>query len=119
MQTLEEKHPAVHSAFEAGEFVVQRSNDRSLSQVPVDQTIEQTVNRDTKTKRGIIGFSVNKGAVQRWLLTSHERVAITQACREMAGLQQIDGVAEKEIGKTRMKADKKDVQKFGKSRTSG
>ena len=78
---------------------------------PVDQTIEHTVSRDTKTRGGIIGFSVNKGAVQRWLLTSYERAAITQACREMAGLQQIDGVTEKEIGNTRMTAGKKDVQK--------
>ena len=62
----------------------------------MDQTIEQTVNQDTKTKGGIIGFSVNKGAVQRWILTSHERAAITQACREMAGLQLTDGDVERD-----------------------
>ena len=112
MKSLEEKHPGVMSAFQAGEFVVQRSNGSAFSQVPVDQTIEQTVNRDTKTKGGIIGFSVNKGAVQRWLLTSHERAAIAQACREMAGLQPTDGdAATKEMGKSRRAADEKDVQK--------
>lgn len=112
MQSLEKKHPNVLSAFQAGEFVVQRTNNSSFSRVPVDQTIEQTVNRDTKTKGGIIGFSVSNGSVQRWLLTFHERAAITQACREMAGIQLTDGdVAKKETGKTRMTADEKDVQK--------
>lgn len=106
MQSFEEKHPVALHAFQTSKFVVQRSNGSSFSQVLVDQTIEQTVNRDTKTKSGIIGFSINKGDVRRWLLTSHERAAITQACREMAGLEQTDGdVEEKEIGKTRMTAD--------------
>ena len=86
MMSLEEKHPAAREALQAGEFLVQRSTSSSFSQVAVDQTIEQTINRDTKSKGGIIGFSLNKGAVQRWLLTSHERAAITQAYREMAGL---------------------------------
>ena len=37
-------------------------------------------------KSRIAGSSLNKGSVQRWLITSHERVVITQACRQMAGL---------------------------------
>ena len=37
-------------------------------------------------KGRIAGSSLNKGSVQRWLITSHERVVITQACRQMAGL---------------------------------
>lgn len=57
MMTLEEKHPAAHETFQAGDFVAQRSTDSSFSQVAVDQTIEQTINRDTKSKGGIIGFS--------------------------------------------------------------
>ena len=112
MMTLEEKHPASHEAFQAGEFVVQRSSHGSFSQVAVDQTIEQTINRDTKSKGGIVGFSLNKGAVQRWLLTSHERAAITQACREMAGLHANDAnEVVKEMGKARMATDERDVKK--------
>ena len=72
MMSLEDTHPSTHEAFKAGDFVVQRSSS-AFSQVAVDQTIEQTINRDTKSKGGIVGFSLNKGAVQRWLLTSHER----------------------------------------------
>ena len=62
-RALKDRHPAAHEAFQAGDFVVQRSGN-AFSQVAVDQTIEQTINRDTKSKGGIIGFSLNKGAVQ-------------------------------------------------------
>ena len=112
MMSLKERRPADHEAFQAAEFVAQRSTGSSFSQVAVDQTIEQTINRDTKSKGGIIGFSLNKGAVQRWLLTSHERAAITQACRDTAGLHVADGDdVVKEIGKARMTADERDVEK--------
>ena len=90
MMSLEDAHPSTHEAFKAGDFVVQRSSS-AFSQVAVDQTIEQTINRDTKLKGGIVGFSLNNGAVQRWLLTSHERAAITQACREMARISLPNG----------------------------
>ena len=110
MESLQENHPDVLSEFQAGNFVVQRSCGSPFSQVPVDQTIEQTVNRDTKTKGGIVGFSLNKGAVQRWLLTSHERAAITQVCREMSGLEFPDDHTKKEFGRKRMETDERDVQ---------
>ena len=111
MMSLKEEHPSAYEAFQAGDFVVQRSGN-AFSQVAVDHTIEQTINRDTKSQGGIIGFSLNKGAVQRWLLTSHERAAITQACREMAGMSvtNADGVI-KEKGKGRMSVDEGDVKK--------
>lgn len=43
------------------------------------------MNRDTKTKGGIIGFSQNAAAVHRWILSHHERAAIARKCLEMAG----------------------------------
>ena len=112
MMSLKERHPAAYEAFQAGEFVAQRSTGSSFSQVAVEQTIEQTINRDTKSKGGIISFSLNKGVVHRWLLTSHERAAITQACRDMAGLHVTDGDdVVKEMGKLRMTAEERDVKK--------
>ena len=48
---------------------------------------------------------MNTAAVQRWVLTSHEHAAVTQACREMAGSAGVDdsdaGVV-KEMGKARL-----------------
>ena len=65
MVSLQDTHPEAHQLLEDGNFGVQRSTSYGFSQLPVDQTIEQTLNRSTKTKGGIIGFSLRKGAVQR------------------------------------------------------
>ena len=49
MTSLIDVHPSTHKSFQAGNFVVQRSGN-AFSQGAVDQTIEQTINRDTKSK---------------------------------------------------------------------
>ena len=85
MRVLESTHPMVHEELANGEFVVQRS-PVSPRQRPIDLTIEQTVYRDTKSHGGIIGFSRQPGAVQRWIVNSHQRAEIVRNCRAMAGL---------------------------------
>ena len=56
--------------FRRGNFRVKRSDGR-FNEVPSDQCIEQTINRQQKCHGGIIGFSTSEGTVQRWVLTSH------------------------------------------------
>ena len=85
MATLEERHPDAYRQLCEGNFVVQRSNSIGFSQTSVDQTIEQTFNRDTKTKGGIIGFSLKKGAVERWVLTAHARATILGDLKKFLG----------------------------------
>ena len=78
----------------------------------MDQTIEQRLNRSTKTKGGIVGFSLRKGAVQRWMLTAHSHAAFVHKCRSMTSRIQEDQLSlHKEIGSARMKKDEKDVKK--------
>ena len=55
-----------------------------------DQVMEQTFNRDSKTKGGITGFSLNRSAVKRWILSQSERGSITRQCHELAGLIDTD-----------------------------
>ena len=108
MQALPKTHPEVHEQFLAGEFSVQRG-ENSFSQIPVDQTIEQTINRDSKTQGGIIGFSQKAGAVQRWILTAHQRAEMRSISREMAGLTQYERV-HKECGGIRVDRDENAVE---------
>ena len=68
-------------------FAIQRHSHHGFSAVPCDQTIEQTVNRDAKTKGGLIGFTLNRAAVHRWLLLQSERAAITSQCKSLAGME--------------------------------
>ena len=59
-------------------FAVQRQGNYGFSAVACDRTIEQTANRDSKTKGGLIGFSMNPVTVHRWLLSQSERAAVTR-----------------------------------------
>ena len=67
-------------------FSVQRQDDHGFSSVACDQTIELTINRDSKTKGGLVGFSMNPTSVHQWLLSQSERAAITERCKSMAGV---------------------------------
>lgn len=67
-------------------FSVQRQNNHGFSAVLCDQTIEQTVNRDSKTKGGLVGLSMNRASVHRWLSSQAERAVVTQRCKSMSGI---------------------------------
>ena len=111
MKALPTSHPEANTYLQNGGFTVQGSHASPFSQIPIDQTIEQTINRDTKTKGGIVGFSLNKGAVQRWMLTAHERAAVTQNLKKMMGVKQSETSAMKETRTARISRDESDVRK--------
>ncbi|XP_077968888.1 uncharacterized protein LOC144422864 [Styela clava] len=85
MENLSSSHPEIYQYLKQGNFSVQRHAQYGFSQIACDQLIEQTLNRDSKTRGGIRGLSLNKNAVNRWLLSHHQRALISMACREMAG----------------------------------
>ena len=60
MKSLQMSHPQANTHLQNGELAVQRTVYEDFSRVAVDHTIEQTANRDTKTKGGTIGFSLRK-----------------------------------------------------------
>ena len=97
MVILPSTHPDAYSQMERGEFAVQRIRQSPFAQVPVDQALEQTINRDTKVNGGIIGFSLHPGAVQRWMLTAHLRAALTESCKDLAGMQTDSSVVHKSL----------------------
>ena len=68
-----------------GGFSVQLSNENTFGRIPVDQTLEETVNRDTQTPGGTKGFSLKPGAVQRYYLTAEFRTLFLRSFREMVG----------------------------------
>ena len=110
MIQLPETHPQAQMMLKNGEFGVRRITKHGFSQLPVDQTIEQTLNRSTKTKGGIVGFSLKRNAVQRWILTVQSRALFVDKCRMMAGKEEEDRL-HKETAKSRIKRDEEDVRK--------
>lgn len=111
VELLSQTHPQAYNSLSQGEFAIQRGT-HAFAQVPRDQAIEQTLNRDTKTSGGIVGFSLNKGAVQRWLVTAHERAAIKENCFSMAGIKGLTEQANhKEATRSRINQDYNAVDK--------
>ena len=110
MQNLQDEHPQAHQLLSEGYLSVQRNSHHGFSMVAVDQTIEQTVNKNAKSKGGIIGFSLKQGAVQRWLMTAHERAAVIDKCRSMTGLT-AQTTTHKDESCLRIAQDEQDVQK--------
>ncbi|KAJ8384829.1 hypothetical protein AAFF_G00198160 [Aldrovandia affinis] len=66
MSRLPIDHPEVHQQFMQGGFSVQLGSQNPFGRIPVDQTIEETVNRDTQTAGGTKGFSLKWAAVERY-----------------------------------------------------
>ena len=60
---LQTDHPGVHQGLMAGHFSVQLSGGSTFGRLPVDQTTEVTINKDTKTAGGVTKFSLQTGAV--------------------------------------------------------
>lgn len=106
MKNLSSSHPAVFDYLSGGEFAVQLQESHPFSQIACDLVIEVTINRDTKTKGGLIGFSQKPAAVQRWILSHHERAAIARKCLEMAGESTADSL-KTDLKDSRKKHDEK------------
>lgn len=56
-----------------GRFSVQLGSANPFGHIPVDQAIEETVNKDTQTAGGTKGFSLKSGVVTRYYLTAEYR----------------------------------------------
>lgn len=109
MMNLRTTHPDIYEDMANGGFVVNRQNQYGFSNVAVDQTIEQTLNRDSKTKGGLTGMTLRKGAVHRWILSYPARAAISNVCRVMAGKTDASR-SRKDIDHSRIQADEMAVR---------
>ena len=70
MSQFSNEHPQVHKHFLQGEFSVQLGKNNPFGRIPMDQTIEETANRDTKIAGGVRKYSLKPGAVSRFFLTA-------------------------------------------------
>ena len=111
MKSLPSTHPGAHNLLMNGGMSVQRNQTYGFTGTPVDQTIEQTINRNTKTRGGIIGFSLKPGAVKRWINTAHQRSSIVDACRTLAGIEGCCTLP-KDMQRSRIQKDEADIIKL-------
>lgn len=93
-----------------GGFVVRRKGDISFNCVPTDQALEQTINREAKSDGGVIGFTLRKSALLRWLLTRHVTGEYSETLKDLCSTKQSrkeDG----ELSKARVLWDAEDVSR--------
>ena len=65
MTRLEEEHPDIYHHMMEGGFSVQQSASNPFGRVPVDQTLEETVNKDTQTA-DTKGFSLKSSTLSKY-----------------------------------------------------
>ncbi|KAG1655497.1 hypothetical protein GQR58_024494 [Nymphon striatum] len=90
MTNLPEEHPEIHDYLEAGGFSVQIGSKNTFEKIPVDQTVEETVNRDTQTQGGTKGFSLKANALSRYYLTAEYRSSYLRRLKDMLNINQSD-----------------------------
>ena len=82
MKSLARTAKEVYDEFMNRNHPVKRATG-SFNQIWTDLALEQSVNRDSKVKGSIIGFTQNKQAVDRWFLTGHTRANIVSSTKAM------------------------------------
>ena len=76
MTNLDDKNPEVQKAFKEGSFSVQLASSNPFGRLPVEQTTEVTVQKDTaQNPGGTTLFSLKPAIVQRYYLTAEYRSA--------------------------------------------
>ena len=108
MSNLSTDHPDIDAYFRTGGFSVQRSDDNTFGRVPVDQTFEETINRDTQTPGGTKGFSLKAAALNRYYLTAEYRSSYLRSLKASLDMDQANSV-HKDLQKTRTKRDEEDI----------
>lgn len=111
MSRLPIEHPEVHEYFMHGGFSVQIGSKNPFRHIPVDQTIEETINKGTQTLGGTKGFNLKGGAVARYYLTSEYRSMYLRQLRAMVGQQYTD-FSHSDLQMPRIRRDEADVQSF-------
>ena len=112
MSRLAIDHPDVHAHFMNGGFSVQLDRNNPFGRIPVDQTIEETVNKDTQTPGGTKGFSLKPAAVSRYYLTAEYRCSYLRQLRDMVGHDCSDKVNHPDLQMPRIRKDEADVNAF-------
>ena len=109
MSRLQETSPVLHDHFINGGLSVQLRNEHPFAIIAVDQTTEETVNKDTQTAGGNRGFSLKPGAVSRYYLTAEHRTGALRKLRQDISVQGSVITKHTDLEKTRIKRDESDV----------
>ena len=111
MSRLEETNPDVHQQMVSGGFSVQMSSCNPFGRIPVDQALEETVNKDTQTPGGTRGFSLKPETVAKYYLSAEYRsMAMRQIHEFVDGIDTGNRTKHPDLVSSRIRKDERDVQ---------
>ena len=90
MIKLENEHPQIHDHYTHGGFSVQLGSSNAFGKIPIDQTIEETANKDTQMPGGMKGFSLKAGSISKFYLAAEYRSTSLKMLCEMIQVQAPD-----------------------------
>jgi hypothetical protein len=105
---VSKEHSEINEYLENGDFSIQIGTQNRFGKIPMDQAIEETINKDTQTAGDTKGFRTRSGAVVRYYLTADYRSACMHQLREM--VDETKGpFSHPDIGSTTIHQDEADV----------
>ena len=108
---LKKTHPDVEKQFRSGAFGVRRSN-KNFSRVPIDLTLEQTINADAASeKTGIVRTTNSISARQRWAKSHSVSMTVLSSLLEDLGLTSKEDVS-RELKPCRIRSNANDLNKI-------
>ena len=109
MTRLSIDHPDVHVRLENGGLSVQLGRQDRFGRISVDQTIEESVNKDTQIPRGTKGFSLKPAALSHYYLTAEYRSTCLKQLRQLTKIKPL-GVSHHDLDSSRIRKDELAVQ---------
>ena len=104
---LKESHPEVYKSFSKGFFGIKRTNN-----LPVDLTLEQTINADAASQKvGITNLTNSISARQKWAASHYIRTEIISNLKDDLNLSTKDDI-NKELKESRIEKDNSDLLKL-------
>lgn len=110
MSHLREEHPDVLAYLRSGGFSVQIGAMNPFGRIPVDQTCEETVSRDTQTPGGRKGFSLKPGTVSKYYLIAEYRSIFMRQFKEMLHLGSSATLHHTDLQASRIEREEEDVK---------
>lgn len=92
-----------------GRFSVQLRDANPFARIAVDQTTEETINKETQTAGGTRAFSLKPGTVSRYYLMAEHRTAALRQLREQVSVHSI-GLSHPYLQSSRITRDESDVE---------
>ena len=89
--------------------MVRRQKETTFNCVPPDQALKQTINREAKVDGGVVGFTLRKSALLRWLLTRHVTGEYAEKYKAMCSSKP-QRLQHEELGEARLVKDIADVK---------